>query len=38
MRVAQEEIFGPVLVIIPFEDEKEAIEIANDTPLSLIHI
>ena len=34
MRVAQEEIFGPVLVIIPFEDEKEAIEIA----LSLIHI
>ena len=35
MRVAQEEIFGPVLVIIPFEDEKEAIEIANDTPYGL---
>ena len=35
MRVAQEEIFGPVLVIIPFEDEAEAIEIANDTPYGL---
>ena len=35
MRVAQEEIFGPVLVIIPFEDENEAIEIANDTPYGL---
>ena len=35
MRIAQEEIFGPVLVIIPFEDEKEAIEIANDTPYGL---
>ncbi len=31
MRIAQEEIFGPVLVIIPFEDESEAIAIANDT-------
>lgn len=31
MRIAQEEIFGPVLCIIPFETEKEAIEIANDT-------
>ncbi len=31
MRVAQEEIFGPVLVVIPFDSEKEAIEIANDT-------
>ena len=34
-RVAQEEIFGPVLVIIPFEDEAEAIKIANDTPYGL---
>ena len=32
MRIAQEEIFGPVLVIIPFETEEEAIDIANDTP------
>lgn len=30
MRVAQEEIFGPVLVVIPFNDEAEAVEIAND--------
>ncbi|MDP4064953.1 3-succinoylsemialdehyde-pyridine dehydrogenase [Rhodobacteraceae bacterium IMCC1933] len=35
MRIAQEEIFGPVLVIIPFKDEAEAIEIANDTPFGL---
>jgi aldehyde dehydrogenase (NAD+) len=35
MRIAQEEIFGPVLVIIPFEDEAEAVEIANDTPYGL---
>ncbi|MDM7931495.1 aldehyde dehydrogenase family protein [Tabrizicola sp.] len=35
MRVAQEEIFGPVLVIIPFNDEADAIEIANDTPYGL---
>ncbi|MEZ5697459.1 MAG: aldehyde dehydrogenase family protein [Sphingomonadaceae bacterium] len=35
MRIAQEEIFGPVLVVIPFEDEAEAIEIANDTPYGL---
>ena len=35
MRIAQEEIFGPVLVIIPFEDEAEAITIANDTPYGL---
>ena len=35
MRIAQEEIFGPVLVIIPFEDEAEAIEIANDTSYGL---
>ncbi len=31
MRIAREEVFGPVLSIIPFEDENEAIEIANDT-------
>ncbi|GGE60812.1 aldehyde dehydrogenase [Priestia taiwanensis] len=31
MRVAQEEIFGPVVVIIPFKTEEEAIEIANDS-------
>ncbi|MGJ8622795.1 MAG: aldehyde dehydrogenase family protein [Yoonia sp.] len=35
MRIAQEEIFGPVLSIIPFEDEAEAIAIANDTPYGL---
>ncbi|MGO4498879.1 aldehyde dehydrogenase [Paenibacillus sp. 2RAB27] len=31
MRVAQEEIFGPVIVIIPFKTEEEAIQIANDS-------
>jgi aldehyde dehydrogenase (NAD+) len=31
MRIAQEEIFGPVLSIIPFKDEEEAVAIANDT-------
>ena len=35
MRIAKEEIFGPVLVIIPFQDEEEAINIANDTPYGL---
>jgi aldehyde dehydrogenase (NAD+) len=35
MAIAQEEIFGPVLVIIPFEDEVDAIAIANDTPYGL---
>ena len=35
MRVAREEIFGPVLVIIPFDAEEEAIAIANDTPYGL---
>lgn len=33
--IAQEEIFGPVLVIIPYGDENEAIEIANGTPYGL---
>ncbi|MFC5379270.1 aldehyde dehydrogenase [Aquipuribacter nitratireducens] len=35
MRVAQEEIFGPVLVVIPFDDEDEAVAIANDSPFGL---
>ena len=35
MHIAQHEIFGPVLVIIPFDTEEEAIEIANDTPYGL---
>ncbi|WP_137701362.1 aldehyde dehydrogenase family protein [Marimonas lutisalis] len=35
MRIAREEIFGPVLTIIPFDSEEEAIEIANDTPYGL---
>ena len=35
MQIARQEIFGPVLVIIPFEDEDEAIAIANDTPYGL---
>ncbi|GAA6194633.1 aldehyde dehydrogenase family protein [Pseudophaeobacter arcticus] len=35
MVVAREEIFGPVLTMIPFDTEEEAIEIANDTPYGL---
>lgn len=35
MRIAREEIFGPVGVIIPFDTEEEAIEIANDTDYGL---
>ena len=35
MKIAQTEIFGPVLSIIPFDTEEEAIEIANDTPYGL---
>jgi aldehyde dehydrogenase (NAD+) len=35
MTIAREEIFGPVLAMIPFEDEQDAVEIANDTPYGL---
>lgn len=35
MRIAQEEVFGPILSIIPFDDEDEAFRIANDTPYGL---
>ena len=36
MTVAQEEIFGPVVTMIPFEDEKDAIRIANDVGYGLM--
>jgi len=35
MTIAQEEIFGPVLSIIPYQDEEDAIRIANDSPYGL---
>ena len=35
MEIARTEIFGPVLSVMPFETEEEAIEIANDTPYGL---
>ncbi len=35
MRIAQEEIFGPVLTAIPFETEEDALHIANDVPYGL---
>jgi len=35
MTIAREEVFGPVLAIIPFDSEEEAIRIANDTPYGL---
>lgn len=35
MHIAREEVFGPVLAIIPFDSEEEAIRIANDTPYGL---
>ena len=34
-RIAREEIFGPVAALIPFEDEKDAVKIANDSPYGL---
>ncbi|MDO6563177.1 aldehyde dehydrogenase family protein [Amphritea sp. 1_MG-2023] len=37
MSIAREEVFGPVLVIIPFDTEEEAISIANDSPYGLTH-
>jgi aldehyde dehydrogenase (NAD+) len=35
MRIAQEEVFGPVLAVIPFEDEAEAVKIGNDVNFGL---
>jgi acyl-CoA reductase-like NAD-dependent aldehyde dehydrogenase len=35
MRIAQEEVFGPVLAVIPFRDEEEAVAIANDSRFGL---
>src|SRR6266853_507222 len=34
-RISREEIFGPVAAVIPFEDEKDAVKIANDSPYGL---
>jgi betaine-aldehyde dehydrogenase len=34
-RIAREEVFGPVAAVIPFEDEEDAVRIANDTPYGL---
>ncbi len=35
MTIAREEIFGPVLVVIPFEDDDDAVRIANDSNYGL---
>lgn len=36
MRVAREEIFGPVVVVVPFDDEEEGVALANDSDYGLI--
>ena len=38
MRIAQEEIFGPVVCVIPYDDVEEAVKIANDTEYGLIAV
>ena len=38
MEIAQEEIFGPVLSVIPYEDIDNAVEIANDTSRSSAYV
>jgi len=35
MRIAREEIFGPVISIMPYESEEQVIRLANDTPYGL---
>jgi aldehyde dehydrogenase (NAD+) len=35
LKISREEIFGPVVPVIPFEDEEEAVRLANDTPYGL---
>ena len=35
MTIAQQEVFGPVLVVIPFDDDEDAVRIANDSPYGL---
>ncbi|RAJ69624.1 aldehyde dehydrogenase (NAD+) [Streptomyces sp. Amel2xB2] len=35
MRIAREEVFGPVAAVIPFEDEEEAVRLSNDSPYGL---
>lgn len=36
MRIVREEIFGPVLSVVPFENEDEVLQMANDTPFGLV--
>jgi aldehyde dehydrogenase (NAD+) len=35
LTIAREEIFGPVLAVLPYDDEEEAVAIANETPYGL---